>query len=269
MGESKQTPHPTLNANIIDWSKDFSGIVDYVATRRADPNIPFEVVLVGHSVGSHLLCFTPKDINQMINRVLMVSVFNACFDFWKPLKSKEHLKNYANIRLFFGSEPILSKLYGYFPAKTVWGAMEDLPSGVAKQWHYFQQHKQYAVDQEGRPYVPNGLEHIDFLAWVFQDDVYTNQNSVEQFNKKLYDKCHSFQLEVIKPEKEKPSAGVKKFEMGHLGFFRKHVRDSTSLWKDAWQFMIEGKVVRRDSIVKVQPQDDNIVPNQTLRFSKL
>ncbi|KAL9643457.1 hypothetical protein ABK040_010072 [Willaertia magna] len=228
-----------LNYNITDWgTKDFIGVIDFVKNYHEMNynNIPLETVVLGHSVGGHILCMTPGVISKQINRVILFSCFNAYFGYFNHyLRSWDNFKSYCAQQTFFKTIPLLTPIYGYFPSKKVFNSMEDLPSNVAKQWNYFTKHPEYVVDDKGKAILPKGFENTDFLALAFEDDPFTNKNSIQKMNEKFINRTKSFHCVTIQKSDN--------VEIGHVGFFKKSVRDKTNLWKEVKDYIINGNLI--------------------------
>ncbi|KAL9647188.1 hypothetical protein ABK040_004902 [Willaertia magna] len=237
IGQSKPKSLKDLNCNITDWgTKDFLGVIDFVNNfhKTNYENSQLEIIVIGHSVGGHILAMVPEEISKQIKRIVLFSCVNAYFGYFTHyLRSWSDFSTFCAQLTFFNSLPLLTALYGYFPAKKVFGSMEDLPKGVAKQWNYFCNHPEYLVDERGQLILPKGLENTDILSLAFEDDTFTNKNSIDKMNEKFMTRSKSFNC-VIVPRFDK-------VVIGHVGFFKKNVRDRTTLWKDVKDYILKGE----------------------------
>ncbi|KAG2383480.1 hypothetical protein C9374_004151 [Naegleria lovaniensis] len=279
MGESRDVDKPTIKCSFYDWGKDFWGVMDFCVKYHQETfsqqGVEMEIVAAGNSIGAYLMMTIPSDLAPYFKRA-----FNGYFGYFEPFKSKKYMIHYLRTKLFFASVPLLTTMYGFFPSGTVFHSMEDIPTGVAYTWRQFQYNPHYMTEpgNPNKPILPSNMEHVTFLNWAFEDDVFTNKNSVAKYNEKFFGRCKEYFFEVIKRPVMKtstpasnPQQPPKRLPIGHVGFFKKYVRDRSDLWKDACEFIIFGKITRTGSTEILYSHSSKDVPNPRpqQRISKL
>lgn len=127
-----------------EWSnRDFVGVLAF--SRKIRP--ANEVLLVGHSVGIHILAFLDEQITGCIKRILSVSAQNAFLGMNKDsLTWMGSVRTWTTIGYLF---PLLTRMAGKFPAKS-FNMFEDLPKDVALEWFNYCRHEVRSFRFEGR-----------------------------------------------------------------------------------------------------------------------
>jgi predicted alpha/beta hydrolase len=122
--------------------------------------------------------------------------------------------------------PILTPLFGYFPAKKI-GLFENLPKKMVYQWRSWGIHKDYILSEFNYKELQFKNYNKNLLSLSFPKDEYAPKIAVDwlanQFINANIDRRH------INPEK----LGIK--NIGHFGFFRAKFKDS--LWKMTHQWI--------------------------------
>ncbi|KAM0745633.1 hypothetical protein T439DRAFT_384742 [Meredithblackwellia eburnea MCA 4105] len=118
-----------------------------------------DVVVVGHSVGGHLLPLMPQDLLVKVSRSLWVGAMNPALVFAPdPAEQAKRMKTILDAT---------DKL-GYFPSKQLYG--QDLPSGVGQQWFGWMKYDNYWAHDHAPTF-----QHFTtpVLTLAFTDDALT------------------------------------------------------------------------------------------------
>ncbi|KAF9986920.1 hypothetical protein BGZ65_005715 [Modicella reniformis] len=227
-GKSKTNPLIGFEATIVDWAlRDLPGVFNYVLRRF--PHSP--TLYVGHSVGGHILPAIDAYYTRNLKRVLFISVTSA---HWR------YMNNPLFIYWFFYiASPIVNSHYGFYPGKTLWGSMEDLPKGCLETWAYWGSFRNYVVG--GNPeWKPNfDLFKVPVYSLYFSDDDFSSTSAP-----KIMD---------LIPNTLRRCVGINPVEdlnmkkVGHMGFFFNSCKEK--LWKTAIHaWLVDGHALDHDAI---------------------
>lgn len=222
-------------ASILDWARqDFAAIVRFVEQEYR----PSETVLIGNSVGVHLVALSSMEINSKISRILSVSGNNAYLGYW-PWNTM-FLMTLVN---FYLLRRLSTFVCGYYPAKTLWmGQLMDLPTGIINDWSWFMRHRHYFADGKGRMLreAQEGLRSFKghMLSLCFTDDTFATFTSFSSLFDLFKNAKSGSQLRYMNVPKDSNS----RINVGHVGFFKRGVHDKTGLWDVAKDFVMTGKM---------------------------
>jgi predicted alpha/beta hydrolase len=236
IGASRPASLRGMHATKHDW-----GALDCEAALQAlhaqAPALP--MMAVCHSIGGFALGLAPSATR--IQRALFVGCQYA---YWQDYRLLVRVPMWLNWHLIM---PILTKLFGYFPGKTLrW--LEDLPSGVAMEWatrFHPTFHKRYHRLKHAQPPAPaNELEarmaalNADILAVADARDPFATMSAT----KRLLDYFRNCRREFvrIKPRRQ----GLPR--LGHFGFFHDRFRDS--LWRQSLIWLDTGQTPWPESL---------------------
>ncbi|KAF9089122.1 hypothetical protein BGX29_012192 [Mortierella sp. GBA35] len=226
--KKKKNPLIGLEATLVDWSsKDLPGVFNYVLQHFPDSPTLF----VGHSVGGHILPALDAYYTRNLERVLFVSVTSA---YWRHMNSP--LFTYW---FFFMASPIVNKHYGFYPGKTLWGSMEDMPKGCLENWAYWGSFKDYMLG--GNPeWKPNfELFKVPIYSIYFSDDDFSSTSA-------------PIIMDLI-PNTQRRCVGVNPVEdlnmkkVGHMGFFFNSCKQK--LWNSIVRsWFVDGRAMDLEAI---------------------
>ncbi|KAF9536919.1 hypothetical protein EC957_009418 [Mortierella hygrophila] len=227
-GKKKKNPLVGFEATIVEWStKDLPGVFNYVLQHFPDS----PTLYVGHSVGGHILPGLDSYYTRNLERVLFVSVTSA---YWRHMNSP--LFTYW---FFHMASPIVNRHYGYYPGKTFWGSMEDMPTGCLETWGFWSKHRDYMLG--GNPeWKPNfDLFKVPIYSLYFSDDDYSSTSA-------------PIIMDLI-PNTQRRCVGVKPVEdlnmkkVGHMGFFFNSCKQK--LWNSVVRsWFVDGRALDIEAI---------------------
>ncbi|KAF9433953.1 hypothetical protein BGZ76_008763 [Entomortierella beljakovae] len=229
-GQSKNTKNPLIGfeATLVDWAmKDLPGVFNYVLTHL--PHNP--TVFVGHSVGGHILPAIDAYYTRNLERVLFISVTSA---YWRTMNSPLFVYWF-----FYIASPIVNSRYGFYPGKTLWGSMEDLPKGCLETWAYWGSFKNYMLG--GNPeWKPNfDIFKVPIYSLYFSDDDFSSNSSpnIMKLIPNTLRKCVGVH----------PVEDLNMKKVGHMGFFFGVCKEK--LWKTAAKsWLVDGQAMDRETI---------------------
>lgn len=224
IGVSRPKSLRGFRATKHDWGAlDCDAAIQFLT--QSDPDLP--MMAVCHSIGGFALGLAPHA--SKINRALFVGCQYA---YWNDYRLLLRLPMWMNWHIVM---PILTKIFGYFPGKTLrW--LEDLPAGVAMEWatrFHPDFHKRY--DRLSHATEPaNGQElearmgaiKADILAIADVNDPFATPSATARLLKYFKGSNREF-ARIHRRERRLP-------KLGHFGFF--HDRFKTTLWVEslAW-----------------------------------
>lgn len=139
IGESLLTDDRGRQVLLEDWGRlDFPAVLEWL--RRAWQ--PRRLVVLGHSVGGQILGLTPlvREVDALIGLA-------SCSGHWRHWTG---LQRAAVFGLWYGVVPVMTSLYGYFPASRL-GLGHDLPAGIARQWALWGRDRDYLRSESVGP----------------------------------------------------------------------------------------------------------------------
>ncbi|KAG0369800.1 Alpha/Beta hydrolase protein [Gamsiella multidivaricata] len=226
--KDKKNPLIGFEATLVDWAmKDLPGVFNYVLTRF--PHNP--TLYVGHSVGGHLLPAIDAYYTRNLERVLFVSVTSA---YWRTMNSPLFIYWF-----FYIASPIVNARYGYYPGKTLWGSMEDLPKGCLEDWAHWGSFENYMLG--GNPeWKPNyDLFKVPLYSLYFTDDDFSSTSAP-----RIMDLIPNTLRRCVGVD---PVADLNMKKVAHMGFFFNQCKEK--LWKTAVRaWFVDGHALDRDAI---------------------
>lgn len=195
--------------DLKSWgSSDQAAIVAYAKNQKPDS----ELTLITHSVGGQLLGFNPN--YKLINKIVLVASQTG---YWKYFKGWNYPKMWL---LWYFIIPILTPIFGYFPAKVL-GLFENLPKNMVYEWAKWGREKEYLMhfyyEQE---YFFDKIR-VPLLSFSFPKDNFAPKTTVDWLTDQY--KSAKVQREHYIPSKQKLH------KLKHFGFFREEFKDT--LWK--------------------------------------
>lgn len=189
--ESKIYPH---------WVYDELAAVKYLEQFK-NP-----IVIIGHSVGGHLIPFTKP------TRALLISVNSAYFEKLKPSR--------ASAFVFQNLAPKIGQLMGVFPSKMM-GMGDNIPLHAGLQWSEWSKQRRYFLVEKAFRESYSKFE-VPCLAVSFDDDHLAKKEAFGDFLSFLPN-CPRHWFHSIK-------------KAGHHGFFKDPI-----LWEKSLDWILEGK----------------------------
>ena len=218
IGLSKPKSLRGFRATKHDWGAlDCEAAIQFL--HLTAPNIP--MMAVCHSIGGFALGLAPSA--SRISRALFVGCQYAYWNDYRPLLRVPMWMNWHVVM------PILTKIFGYFPGKTLrW--LEDLPAGVAMEWAtrfdpVF--HKRY--DRLSHATIPAdgselearmGAIRADILAIADKNDPFATPSATARLLS-YFKNCNREFVRINRRKSKLP-------KLGHFGFF--HDRFKATLW---------------------------------------
>ncbi len=220
IGESRPASLRGFRADWVDWGRlDFEAALQWV-----DQHCPGQPVLVvAHSIGGFALGLAPS--NTKISRIFTVG---AQYAYWRDYAASHKARMLVKWHVVM---PLLTQLYGYFPAKRM-GWMEDTPAGVVRDWSRMRARFEQTVrGGAGADNAPLVLQFqavtAPILAVSLTDDPHATLNGVERLLA-YYTNSPRHHLSIA-PHMIGQSA------IGHFAFF--HDRFRTNLWPVALHWL--------------------------------
>ncbi|MEM8488427.1 MAG: alpha/beta fold hydrolase [Bacteroidota bacterium] len=222
IGDSAPESLVGYDARYRDWGQqDVPGAINYLTSRY--PDLP--LTIIGHSTGGQQL-----GLAENVDRVQAAAFIAVSTGYWRGMPAIYKWFSLVAWKLYL---PLVSRLYGYAPARKIrWG--ENLPNGVAKEWGAWCLEQEYLAayfdntghrtSPDGSPFGPQYFHKVQFpiRAYYFTDDpIATPANATPMlalFKRAAIEKVWINPTEL----------GLK--EVGHLGFFWKHI--GKSLWDE-------------------------------------
>jgi predicted alpha/beta hydrolase len=215
IGHSKHTPTlkkfpATLHNWVID---DHRAALDWLDTEYPT----HQILVVGHSLGGQIAGVLPE-----MRRVTAWLGVASQSGYWRGWDGWLRVRM---ILLWYVLIPVLSRLYGYFPARLVGMGNNDLPANVVLEWARGGRHPLYLK------HVFDAAGFDDFqqpmLFYSFSDDDFAPRQTVDNLCA-LYPNADSTHKHV------KP-ADLGVTAIGHFGFFRKAFKDT--LWVETAEWL--------------------------------
>ncbi|KAF9182785.1 hypothetical protein BGZ51_004439 [Haplosporangium sp. Z 767] len=226
--KNKKNPLIGFEATIVDWAlQDLPGVFNFVL--KHFPHNP--TMYVGHSVGGHILPAIDAYYTRNLERCLYVSVTSA---YWRHMNSS--LFTYW---FFYMASPIINARYGYYPGKTLWNSMEDLPKGCFETWSHWGSFPNYMLG--GNPeWKPNfELFKVPVYSLYFSDDDFSSTSApiIMELIPNTLRRCVGLN----------PVEDLNMKKVGHMGFFFNSCKQK--LWKTAVKsWFVDGHALDRETI---------------------
>lgn len=203
------------NSDLKSWgSVDQAAVVDYA--KKQNPN--FELTVLTHSVGGQVLGFNPN--YNSIDKVVMVASQSG---YWPYFSGIHYPKMWL---LWYIIIPILTRVFGYFPAKVL-GLFENLPKNMVYEWAKWGKRKEYLMHYHNDQEYFFDKFTIPMLSFSFPKDNYAPKNTVDwlanQYKNSKMERVH------YEPSKDKIN------RLKHFGFFREEFKDT--LWKKTEEWL--------------------------------
>jgi len=204
-------------ASVTIWGERDGSAAASELARRAGESLP--MLLIGHSIGGVVVASMPD--NTRFAGILTVGAQTAYYKDW-PAAVRGTM-----YRQWHWTAPLLTALFGYFPAKRL-GLMEDLPAGVVRQFHARRRHPDW-LRVPARDGLPSHHARITapILAVSIADDVYGTRAATLRH--------HALFVNAPVEYRWIAPADLGEREIGHFGFFRRRYR--TSLWPMAAEWL--------------------------------
>jgi predicted alpha/beta hydrolase len=176
-----------------------------------------QLLVVGHSLGGQIAGALPE--LQRVSAWLGVASQSG---YWRGWPGRLKLRM---LLLWYVMIPLLTRIYGYFPARMVGMGNNDLPSNVVREWARGGRHPLYlkhVFDAAGFDAFKKPM-----LLYSLSDDDFAPYQTVENL-RALYPNAPSTHKQ-IKP------ADIGVDAIGHFGFFRKAFKDT--LWVETAEWL--------------------------------
>ncbi|GJJ71114.1 hypothetical protein EMPS_03464 [Entomortierella parvispora] len=229
-GKETKEKNPLIGfeATIVDWSmQDLPGVFNFVLERF--PHNP--TLFVGHSVGGHILPAIDSYYTRNLERCLYISVTSA---YWRNMNSP--LFTYW---FFYMASPVVNARYGFYPGKTLWKSMEDLPKGCFETWSYWGSFKEYMLG--GNPEWKPAFDRfkVPVYSLYFSDDDFSSTSAP-----KIMDSMPNAMRRCVGLD---PIKDLNMKKVGHMGFFFNSCKEK--LWKTAvHSWFMNGQALDRKQI---------------------
>lgn len=200
IGQSLTQPVSVVKSTVLEWGcSDLESVLRYTINNYPEA----KVNLLGHSVGGQLIGLAPSA--NRVSKIILVAAQSGYWKFWKGISK---YKMWVNWYVLF---PFLLNAFGYMPAKRFSG-MENLPSGVARQWRKWCISSGYLFDdlKAEQLYFSNISCHIN--SYSCSDDIYAPKEAVDWLTGK-YENAIAERIHLV----------TEKFtrnKIGHFGFFK-------------------------------------------------
>lgn len=191
-----------------DWgSNDQAAVVEFA---KNEINAP--LYLITHSIGGQIMGFNSN--YHLIDKVIMVASQSGYWKYYEGI-------HYPKMWLFwYAIIPLLTPLFGYFPAKKL-GLFENLPKGMVYQWMQWGKHREYIFGHINKSDAYFDKFECPILALGFPRDIYAPKAAVDwlvnKYENAVIDRKHLIPEEL----------GID--DVKHFGFFRPKFKES--LWK--------------------------------------
>ncbi|MFT3678244.1 MAG: alpha/beta fold hydrolase [Chitinophagaceae bacterium] len=221
IGGSRHGSLRGMNASLMDWAQlDMKAAIAFGEKRY--PDLP--MLLVGHSIGTQLIGFTPN--NDRLK--LVIGIASSTGTWWK-MKWPGNMRSFV---LWYIIHPVLTPFFGYAPLKRL-RIMEDLPRRVIGQWSrwcrssfYFGSHIGQSIPQEDFHPLK-----VPFIVHYFKDDTIANDQTVT-------DLTSIYRGTRIRMIKHRPKDYHLK-KVGHSGMFSRRFKNSfwTRIAEEAGRYL--------------------------------
>jgi predicted alpha/beta hydrolase len=181
-------------ASMTIWAtRDLPGVIDWA--RQSHPG--HRLYAIAHSFGGQAVGLAPN-AQHLAGLVTVAAPSGYWGHYPRPAR-------WMMLGLWSVGIPVLTRLYGYFPAKRL-GLFEDLPAGVALEWARWCRSPDYLGDYRGHRRFARPLR-----AYCFTDDFYASPRSVQALHREY--SAARLSSRLIAPQ----DLGLDR--IGHFGFF--------------------------------------------------
>lgn len=206
IGLSRQAKIRTIKTSTTTWGKeDMRVVVEYVLNTK-----PEKLILMGQSIGAQLIAYCP--LSSSADLIVNIVGSSGSYTLWNGWMRYAAYLNFASLKF-------INSIFGYFPGKTL-GIMEDLPSGVAKEWSTWGLSPNYLFDIVPDAFAKAASLNKPLISYSVADDTSSPQQSVEWLNAQ-FKNCDLLYRHIL-PSNYNIKA------LGHFGFFRSK---SQVLWE--------------------------------------
>lgn len=157
----------TYEGNLRSWgSRDQAAVIAFAKKENEEHTL----TLIGHSIGGQLLGFNGN--HSFIDKVVLVASQSG---YWKLFNGIHCIKMWL---FWYVLIPLLTPLYGYFPAKKL-GLFENLPKQMVYEWAAWGRKKDYMLHDTDRTDHYFEALKIPILALSFYADSFAPQKMVD------------------------------------------------------------------------------------------
>lgn len=212
VGGSRPAQLKGYEASIVDWGQlDIKAAIDWALAHY--PNSP--KYLIAHSMGGQVMGLA-ANLNQLDKIITIASSYGNWRNYTGSFKYKTALLWYTLI-------PLLTKIYGYLPAKK-FGMGQDWSKGVANDWWQWSKsnisHAQL-MDKQNTPHYYKKTT-LPIRAYFLNDDDLASYKTIPQYQSDFANAA--LDIQQIEPK------AYNLEQIGHFGFF---FAKSQQLWKEA------------------------------------
>ncbi|WP_055442795.1 serine aminopeptidase domain-containing protein [Lacinutrix himadriensis] len=201
---TKHIKHNTATVNT--WALDQAAVLKFAKEEQ----VQHKIILLTHSIGGQLIGLNPEI--HLADSIITIASQSG---YWKHFKG---IPKYRLIAFWYVLIPIITPLFGYFPAKKI-GLFENLPKHVVYQWRKWGTHPEYMFGEFNDLQFSNIKCNV--LSLSFPRDSYASKASADwlasKFTNTKVDRRH------LIPE------DLHIEDVQHFGFFREKFKDS--LWQ--------------------------------------
>jgi predicted alpha/beta hydrolase len=210
IGESRPEDLRHLLSDMKDWAKDVDGMIAHITHVHPRSHL----VVIGHSIGGQLL-----GMAQLAHHADAFIMIGAQTPFWKMYPGA--WMKIKLLMLWYAVIPVVTKLFGYFPASRFW-LFEDLPPNVALQWARWAKSPNYIFDE--LPGLHKAFAALDQPALMisFADDILAPLKAV--LDLKQYYSSMKIDHRHYDPD------DLAQQEIGHFGFFKR--KSESAMWRE-------------------------------------
>lgn len=161
VGDSLQGSIENSSACIHDWGeRDLPAVIEWMHVRYPQRRL----VLIAHSVGGQIIGMAANA--ERIERFVLIGSQSG---YWRLWSGWQQLRIALIWHIVI---PLVSRLYGYFPAR-FFGLGVHLPNSVVRQWARWGRDPHYLMGRHRRPSAANYTRiHQRMLnVWVSDDEI--------------------------------------------------------------------------------------------------
>lgn len=211
-GLGDSMPRDRLGIHARDW-----GLLDQEAAlaylQHNHPTLPR--ILVGHSIGGQI-----AGLSRALPHLAGVLFVSSSTGYWRNYPAPQR---YGHLLLWYGLVPLLTTLFGYWPAKLL-GAGENVPKGAVREWRDWCTSPDYLFDYFGRTLPVERNFYPEFRgplhAVHFSDDTLVRRKGLDHLLRHF--------TNARKTVAEYTPAELNENKLGHFAFFRR--KRAEDLW---------------------------------------